>query len=103
MTGVAAGAIRSALSRLGDALARAARAQVFTGIVGSRWVPCSLARAIFRAGGADEASAPGVGFVLVGPARNLRMGSGVYFDQRVSVKRRHPCRSARAAPWEWRQ
>lgn len=103
MTGVAAGAIRSALSRLGDALARAARVQEFTGIAGSRWVPCSLAGTIFRAAGADVASAPGVGFVLVGPARNLRMGSGVYFDQRVPIKRRHPCRSARAAPWEWRQ
>ena len=90
MTGVAAGAIRSTLSCLGDDPSRAARVQVSTRIAGSRWVPRSLARGIFRAGGLDVASAPGVGFVFVGPACNPRVGAGVYLNQRVFIETTAP-------------
>jgi len=79
-------------SRLWEDVRQAVEYAVFTGVVGSPYLPRALRRLVLAAAGADLGSSPGGLFSLTGDPRNLTVGVGVFCNRNVTIEAVAPVR-----------
>lgn len=74
------------VSRLREDVVAGLGSVLFTSVLGAALMPRAARRVLLNAAGAQVESGPGTAFSLNGSARNLRIGRGVYFNNRVDIE-----------------
>jgi maltose O-acetyltransferase len=73
-------------SRLREDVVSGIGSVLFTSVLGAALLPRAARRALLNVAGAQAESGPGTAFSLNGSPRNLRIGRGVYFNNRVDIE-----------------